>query len=296
MTRATRQQGFTLVEVIVVALILGIMASFLALVVIQPFRAADDITQRARLTDQLDLVMNQIQREVRTAVPNSVRVDSTNQAVEFVPSITGGRYRRLPGGGGDPLNRALSCDTFDVLGSLPSVGGVSDLDMAGSGGEDCAIDDQDCINVFNTGQAKFDIYQSDQPSSNNRNNIAKIRDTECDGSPTSAGQITYENDGDQPAFNAHSPNQRFFVFDDVVSFVCDGGDLLRFASYGLNSSQSTSPTGGTERLVIDDLTDCAFTYDPGAATRQGLLKIELKLKRNNEAVELFHQIHVVNVP
>jgi len=285
MTRATRQQGFTLVEVIVVTLILGIMASFLALVVIQPFRAADDITQRARLTDQLDLVMNQIQREVRTAVPNSVRVDSTNQAVEFVPTETGGRYRRLPapGGSSDKLDRAQTTDTFDILGTLPD---FAEIGTAASGGVDCAVDDDDCINIFNTGQTNFDIYDQD--------NIAKIV-----GKDAAANQLTYDNGGaNTPAFNAHSPNQRFFVFDDVVSFVCDGSDLLRFSAYGLQSGQPTSPGDFStdSRLVIDDLTDCAFTYDPGAATRQGLLKVELEISRNNESVQLFHQIHVVNVP
>jgi len=294
MTRATRQQGFTLVEVIVVTLILGIMASFLALVVIQPFRAADDITQRARLTDQLDLVMNQIQREVRTAVPNSVRVDSSDNAVEFVPTETGGRYRRLPapGGSSNKLDRAKTSDTFDVLGRVPDFSEI----VTGSAGIGCADTpdpNEDCINIFNTGQTNFDIYDSD--NSGNPDNIAKITVTD-----PGDDQLTYDNGGaNTPAFNAHSPNQRFFIFDDVVSFVCDGGNLLRFATYGLQSNQPTSPSDfpdTTASLVVDDLSSCQFNYDAGAATRQGLLKVELELKRNNETVELFHQIHVVNVP
>jgi len=299
MAERAHSSGFTLVELITVLVIVGIMTSFLALLVIQPFRAADDITQRARLTDQADLVVGLVRREVRTALPNSVRVESDGDrtAVEFVPTEQGGRYRRRndPGNPSDRLNRARDNDTFDVLGRLPDIGAIKDT---GTGGIDCATDDRDCMNIFNTGQTDNNVYAGD--------NIAEIVGVNNPGGPDfTDDQLVFDDNGtDTPTFANHSPQQRFFVFRDVVSFVCDTGsnELLRYSTYGLMNNQPVtdsefdSTVNVDSNLVADDLSTCNFSYNPGAATRQGLLQIEIGLTRNNETVELFGQVHVVNVP
>ncbi|MDZ7748268.1 MAG: hypothetical protein U5K43_05060 [Halofilum sp. (in: g-proteobacteria)] len=137
---------------------------------------------------------------------------------------TGGRYRRLRGTGGvgDTLNRAQSSDSFDALGGLPSIASV----VTGGPGTDCAEGNYDCISIYNTGQSGFDVYDGD--------NVAAIT-----GKTDNAGtdQLTFDTGGSGPAFAAHSPRQRFFVFGDVVSFVCDpaAGRLLRYATYGLQA-------------------------------------------------------------
>jgi MSHA biogenesis protein MshO len=154
------------------------------------------------------------------------------------------------------------------------------------------------VNIFNTDQTNFDIYE--------QNNIAKITKKFNAGGPDfSDDQLRYNNGGTNPnGFNAHSPNQRFVIFDDVVSFVCDRGsdELLRYATYGLTSDAmggqpvTEGDFGGGDQVVADDLDTCALSYDPGAATRQGLLQVEIGLTNDGETVELFGQVHVVNAP
>lgn len=285
----TRQRGYSLIELIMVMVLIGALVAVAGVFIVEPFRAGSDITRRAALVDQADLALDRITREVRTALPNSVRVrdDGTRFAVELAGTRTGGRYRRLPaaGGGGDTLNRAQAADTFDVLGGLAAIADVA----TGAAGTDCANGDRDCISIYNTGQAGFNVYDQD--------NIAAIT-AKTDNAGTD--QLAYDSGAAGPAFAAHSPRQRFFVVDDVVSYVCDLGDgrLLRYAGYGLGGAQplADGDFGVAPALLADAVSACDFTYQPGTASRQGLLTMRLELTRGGETVTLHAQAHVVNAP
>lgn len=266
--------------------LIGALAGISAIFMVEPFQAVDDMRRRAELVDEAQLIIERMSREIRTALPNSVRIDSGGglTGLELVSTRTGGRYRRLPapGGGGDTLKRTQSSDTFDVLGGLP---GIADVET-GAAGIDCATGNGDCINIYNTGQASLNIYDGD--------NLSKIVDT-----TDNAGndQIEHENDGTTPAFRQHSPQQRFFVVDDVISFICGGSAnrMQRHSGYGLDTSQNLTP-GGTVALMGRDVTACSFTYDQGTSSRAGLVTIDITIARDGEPVRLLHQVHVMNAP
>src|SRR3989304_5564083 len=96
-----RERGVTLVELVialgVVAIIVGATIYF-----VYPLRQATDVTVRATLTDIADNALQRIGRDVRLALPNSVRVDGTS--VEFLALRTAGRYRGAGGEGVAPPN------------------------------------------------------------------------------------------------------------------------------------------------------------------------------------------------
>lgn len=295
--------GYTLIELIMVMVIVGALAAIGGVFIIEPFRASADMTRRAALVDQADLALDRIRREVHTALPNSVRLTTdptrpdTVHALEFVATRTGGRYRRLPapGGGSDPLNRAQTTDSFDVLGGLPA---IDEVNPGSSGGTDCGLGDYDCISIYNTGQSQLDIYQ--------KNNVAAVMGVggASDNDRTN-DTLTYNNAGaNTPAFGAHSPRQRFFVTDTVVSYVCDpnAGTIRRYSDYGLRSSQplpsdSAGPLAGLDgAIVASEVSDCEFEYQLGASSRRGLLKARLALSDGGETITLFAQSHVLNAP
>ena len=118
-------RGFTLIELILVIVLIGILSVVATVFILPPFQAAADIERRATLVDAADLAVNRITREVRNALPNSLRV-SANQ-IEFISTVTSGRYRRLPapGGGSDIFVPGRSNGSFDVLGGLIDSGAIT---------------------------------------------------------------------------------------------------------------------------------------------------------------------------
>ncbi|MBT8434588.1 MAG: prepilin-type N-terminal cleavage/methylation domain-containing protein, partial [Gammaproteobacteria bacterium] len=74
MHRPACQSGFSLVELIVVVVLLGILASGAGLLILQPIEAYDDQVRRQQLVDQGEMALRQIARDVRRALPNSVRI------------------------------------------------------------------------------------------------------------------------------------------------------------------------------------------------------------------------------
>ena len=262
-----------------VIVLLGILSTVLIVFIVTPFQAARDIERRADLVDAADLALNRISRELRGALPNSVRVHATGH-IEFIGTVTGGRYRRLPeaGGGGDLFVPFRSSDSFDVPGGLIDFGQIATR----SAGVNCGTSAGHCLSVFNTGQPGFNAYAGD--------NLAAI-------AARDANTITYDNGGSEPAFAAHSPQQRFFVVDSVVSYVCNPatGELRRHAGYGLDTTAPSLPTGGGE-LVVTRVADCQFSYAPGTAARRGLVSLRLDLENEGERVFLLVQAQVLNSP
>ena len=287
-------RGFTLVESIAVILIIGVLAAIAAVFIVQPFEAARDTTRRAELVDAAETALNRMTREIRLAVPNSVRINAGANALEFLRSTTGGRYRRLldGAGNGEALDPTAQADTFDVLGGLPDADG----DVAAntrSPGRDCAAGGGYCIVINNTGPRGTDFYAYDTG-----NNVAAL--TATSGLGTADGTddtLTFDTGGSgaAAAFPAHSASQRFQVMDTAVTYVCTANRIDRHHDYGLNTTQVAQP-GGTVSELARDVMDCKFTYDDGAGQRHGLVTIDITIRRDGETVRLIDQAHVVNVP
>jgi MSHA biogenesis protein MshO len=90
-----RQGGFTLTEMVMVIVITGILAGIVAVFIAGPVGGYVDSARRAQLTDAADAALRHLAREVRLALPNSMRVgtDGSNRYIEFIMTSAGGRYR-----------------------------------------------------------------------------------------------------------------------------------------------------------------------------------------------------------
>src|SRR2546421_3286971 len=127
--------GFTLLEMILAIVIVGVVFGA-TLFFAYPLQQAGDVTTRAELTDMADNALQRIGRDVRLALPNSVRQTTVGSVyfVELVPLRTGARYRvessgACSGGGTDELAFAPTDGCFKSIGPIADAASVTTSDF-----------------------------------------------------------------------------------------------------------------------------------------------------------------------
>lgn len=267
-----RLAGFTLVEMIIVIVITGIIAGIVAVFIRAPVQGFMDLETRVELTDTADTALRRIGRDLRLALPNSVRPTGSSTALEFLQTRTGGRYRGDVSGIAGAQGNALyagetATTTFDIFGDM-TLGGTVALPASG-----------ERVVVYNLGIPGADAYNGD--------NSASI-------STAAAGSITLSA---STLFPLASPGRRFQVVETPVTYRCDltAGTLVRHWGYTITASQVTPPTGGSSAVLAQNVSGCTFTYNQ-INERYGLVTMQIVLTKNNETVTLYHEVHVSNVP
>jgi MSHA biogenesis protein MshO len=292
--RLRGHRGVTLVELIV-TIVLGGIVSLLAVQFIQPVRAYIDTSRRAALADAADGALRRMGRDLRLALPNSVRVTDSGGVtyIEFLLVRTGGRYRAEPeaatttgctnGSGTDPAEDTLSFSTadscFKTLGSIPNL----------------PASNTDFVVVFNLapGSPAADAYAF-PGTGGNKSQLSSI---------TNAGAGVDRVNFGSHAYSYASPGSRFFIVEGPVTYACDpvGGTLKRHAGYTISSTQPTPPAGGGA-LMASGVTGCSAFYQANVAAQSaGMVTLQLQLSTQDsagdtETVTLYHVVHVSNVP
>lgn len=286
-------QGFSLIELVMVIVLIGALASVSSVFIAGPVSGFIDSNRRAALVDIAETALQRMTREIHYALPNSIRASNngTQFAVEYLNTLTGGRYRALQATGGpsNKLNFNVNSDSFDILGGLPSFALVDTA--GGTGRAACLNNTVDCLVIYNTGTTATDF------NAYNGDNIAAI-------TAVSNASMTFDN-SDIPGwrFPAMSPNNRFFVVNGPVSFVCDSstGELLMYQGYNITAGQplTAASFGVAGAVLADKVSDCSantFLYNAGAGVRYGLVVIRLTISADGESVSLLQQAHVLNAP
>ncbi|QLF92447.1 prepilin-type N-terminal cleavage/methylation domain-containing protein [Pseudomonas sp. ABC1] len=263
--KPTRQQGFTLIEMIMVIVLASIVVVLVSTAMNRPLKAFTDQRLRASLTDQAAIVLDRMARDIRLAVPNSVRVAGAGgTTLDLMLIEVAGRYRANTivsnGERFDPPRCPAGACTIPILGpfQVPSVSTTGYW-----------------LIIYNT-----------RPENIWGNSLVKAAFAwNSVTSELSKGVGTPE-----VLFPNASPQHRLYMAKDTVRYQCAGSRLSR------HEAPDVTFTKGTPTILANSVGTCRFHYDAGTLERNGLVTIELKLQQDGESVTLYRQVQVNNAP
>ena len=289
-------RGFTLIELVLVIVIGSVIAATLVVFVKPAIDSYIASRARADLSDQTDTALRRMVRDVRLAVPNSIRIPG-DQCFELVPTSTGGRLRTAPDTQNNvptdcstpgptcaaPLDTSQATTAFDVLSPLSATPAVGDWVVVGN-------------------QTPADVYGG--------SNRAAI--TAAVVAPPNAAFGKHRITVASTQFPLGYDGGRFSVVPNAqraVFYVCSGagvdangngtGTLYRLQNYGFNAAYpSACPSTAAGDVLATRVRSCSFVYDPnqGATQQSGFVWIELELRRNGERAHMAMGAHVANGP
>jgi len=276
-----------LVELVITMTIIVIIVGFAAAFIGSPILGFTDQVRRAELVDSAESSLRRMGRDIRRALPNSVRVRDVGSitALELLNAVEGIRYRAgpPPGNADAWLNLAAADGAFNSIGQFDAITKPFSSSTH-------------YLSIYNVGVAGASAYEL--------LNVITPEGTEIEIENESAGEdrITI-NPPFQFAFP--SPRQRMYLIDTPVSYLCDTatGTLTRYSGYTITSDQADRDTavellaaGGTAALMSDNMSACTFTFTPGTAQRAGLVTLTLNVAQDGESIVLLQQVHIDNVP
>ncbi|MDH4392964.1 MAG: type II secretion system protein [Aquabacterium sp.] len=277
--------GFTLVELIVTLVLFGLMAATLV-VFLRP--AVDSwlaVRTRAALASDADHALRRMLRDVRAAVPNSIRSPGA-QCFELVPTGGGGRYREADdfvttgSAAVDPQAATSQFDVYNTLTPLPAVG------------DWLVVDNQNPGDVY-SGVNRSAITALATPAAAHGRHRLSINPL----------QFPLGYDGGRFNWVADSQKAVFYVCSGASSVLNGNGDapgvLYRLKNYGFNAGAPPScPATAGADVLATGVRSCRFLYNAnqGATQQSGFLSLQIELTRNNETASLVLGAHVSNVP
>src|SRR6267378_1379585 len=233
--------------------------------------------RRAEMSDIADTALRRMTRDLRTALPNSIRITCVPSGcaagsvyyLEYLQSSGGGRYRAQvdSSGAGLPLDFTAPAASFDVIGTMPTL----------AAGDSIVI-----YNLASSGTTA-NAYVGDNRGAYFTNTPSTIT-----LSPSMK-------------FPFPSPGKRFNVVQYAVTYACNPTthELRRYWGYGIVDPQPTPPATPNNVLLASNVAACSFTYAlTGAAQRTGVVMLSLQIQESgsNDSIQLFQQVHVTNVP
>jgi MSHA biogenesis protein MshO len=259
--------GFTLVELVMVILLLGIMATFTSQFIGIGTQIYGDASSREQLMSDARFAMERLNRELRDAVPGSERIEDQGgnwldqgPCLRFWPISNSGRYLAL--------NRPSGTSSFELVMVEPH----ASVEV-----------DKDWLAVF------------PQPISSGKQSIRDRCDygrcvalVEAVGSVISGAQ-TIGYSGAQ--LDGQSPGMRVYFAREQVRYCVEGSTLTRSSGLIVDKDEDLKRV-----LMADSLRIGTFYRESSAFNAEGEFGMRFVFERRGESVTFNHKIGVFNVP
>jgi len=276
---------------VIVIVLLGILGSVVVAFLVSPIQGYVDLTRRAALVEAAESALRRMQRDIRSALPNSVRITNTANgfALELIPVLDAARY--AVAGGGTTQFQLLRVDQADT-----------DFDLQG-----CFRDSA----TATTASIRIVINNTATTTSNNAYTAPAGPNTVI--TPISTA-VTISSSATCPAtgfahvtltpgydFLSHSNNRRLYVVTQPLSYLCDttAGTLTRYYNYPITSAQPTTAAGfaalnASSALAADRVTACSVTTTTLDVRNRAIVTLTLTLGESGEVIRLVHQAQTDN--
>ena len=275
-------KGFTLLELVMVMVLLGVMAVGITSFVSLTTQTYVNVSARDELIASARFVVERLNREIRNAVPNSVRVKSGTfagidiQCLEFAPIVASTIYTDIPVAP-DPLS-----DTLTVI------------EFNGQDGNDyqCAGFCLDSVAVYPL--TPDDIFANQTDATGKVFGLKSVTQT------TPAEWTLTLDRASGVSFDADSPTERLYITRSPVSFCVADNRMFRYENYAFTANQLTPPFAPAVTMAdnLDNMNtgDLPFTLLPATLQRNAMVQVKLNFLLNDESIVFNNEIHIANVP
>ena len=285
-------RGMTLIEMVVSLLLISVIGAAVAVSVSPAIKSFLAQTQRATLVDATESALRRMARDIRIALPNSVRITNTASgfALEVVPTVDGGRYCATGladcSTASQLLDFSVADNNFDILGCFEDSGF-----LGASGGSSYRLV------IGNTGNEVYSGAPAVMTASGTTITITTTSGT-C-GVGTGRHHVAL---GTAFLFGEQSPRQRVFVVQASsapVSYICDwsAGTLTRYAGYTFQSAQPTTAAAvgaATSTAVVAKgipTNGCSVTSTTSNVQNTGIVILTLSLQAGKHLIPVIGQFH-----
>jgi len=278
-------KGFTLIELILVIIILGIMAVGISGFITLSTQTYLNATSRDELIGNARFAIERLTRELRNAVPNSIRVRSWSgdsiQCLQFTPIIASTVYTDIP-----------------VAPELPSRI-LSVIPFEDDEGNPYQCNSPGCTGLVTVYPLNSDDIYDDHTTESGK--IFRIDNVDTSASPwkinlANAQDITFDED---------SPTKRLYITAEQISYCAEyvpeaGSVMISRYDDAVADEEQTVPASRRYYMagyIVDDIsTHLPFNYQPATLKRNAVVQIHFNFTKDDENYVFDHDIHINNVP
>jgi MSHA biogenesis protein MshO len=258
-----RAGGFTLIELVVVITVMGILSVGAVKFITDASDGYASTVRRTELGSTMRLAAERMTRELRSALPNSVRVSGS--CLEFIPVESGASYLNLP--------VSITASAFDAIEPI-------DVALAG-------------VRIAVFPDSTNAVYSLGSPA---------VISPPSTFAPPDANHVVRVSLAAPHRFPVESPQRRLYLVREPVSYCVDQNRLWRYQGYGFRAVQPTGaalPTSMPGRSLIgEDLVASSppFTFANATLTRNAEVGIDLEFRDTPDSIRVHHLVQLRNVP
>ena len=279
--------GFTLIEMITTLVILVIVSLGISGFIRSSVQIFTDVTEREQLLGDSRFVIERMTRELRNALPSSIRVrgNATVHCLQFVPIDYSTFYIDAP--------ILPATDTELTVVAMGDING------------NAYVPDTSATLAFIYPTRNADVYDATQ---GRRQSVTACEDDGADSSCVSLDDPdNISNISVSSAFATDAPADRVF-FARTTHNYCVRNKAVYFHQNALTLNQPLFTTGGAlmAENIINDLSvnpalqtgssDDPFRLFDASLLRNAYVQLRLRFNRNEEMINYNHEVHVANVP